>query len=224
MISGLIFDMDGVIFDTEKMLAHFWNKAALEFGYDMNISHSIAIRSTAPKKAEEILKGFFGDEFDYYAVRERRRKLMNEYIDKNGLPVKDGVFKILKMAKKNNLKTSIATATDIERTKWYLEKENLTDYFDTVSTTQMVERGKPYPDIYQYACMSIGLSPLRCAAFEDSDNGIKSACNAGCKVFVIPDLTQPDDEIKKMAFRVENNLSKASDYIENVILKSERMN
>ena len=54
MISGLVFDMDGVIFDTEKMLAHFWNKAALEFGYDMNISHSIAIRSTAPKKAEEL--------------------------------------------------------------------------------------------------------------------------------------------------------------------------
>lgn len=217
MISGLIFDMDGVIFDTEKMLAHFWHIASLEKGFDMKIEHSIAIRSTSPAEAERILQSCFGKEFDYYSIRQRRRQLMNDYIEKNGLPVKKGVVKILDMAKKRNLKISIATATDIERTKWYLEKENLIDYFDTVATTQMVEKGKPYPDIYQYACTSIGLSPLRCVAFEDSDNGVKSAFSAGCKVIMIPDLTNPDEKIKDMIYSIQENLSDASDFIETLI-------
>lgn len=209
--------MDGLIFDTEKMLVHFWHEAAAEYGFDMQQQHSIAIRSTSPENAEKILHSFFGNDFDYYKIRRRRRELMNEYIKNNGLPVKHGVFKILEFAKKNGLKTAVATATDAQRTRWYLEKENLIGYFDRIATVHMVKKGKPEPDIYLKAADMLCIRADNAAAFEDSPNGIISAYKAGCTTFMIPDLTEPDENLKKYINYIRPTLSAACDTLQQLI-------
>jgi HAD superfamily hydrolase (TIGR01509 family) len=214
MLKAFIFDMDGLMFDTEKMLARFWQKAALEYGFEMNEKHSAAIRSTAPMQAEKILKSFFGDDFDYVKIRNRRRELMNMHIEKYGLPKKKGLVEILEYAKKNNLKTAVATATDEKRTKWYLEKENISHYFDFIATTYMVKNPKPAPDIYIYAAHELGFETSQAAAFEDSPNGIESAYKAGCETFMIPDLSDPDERIMKMVNHRCDSLLNAIEIIE----------
>lgn len=213
--------MDGLLFDTEKMLSHFWKMAAAESGFEMNTVHSMAIRSTAPEKAEKILQGYFGKEFDYYKIRNRRRELMNDFIKENGLPMKTGVKDILLLAKKYDIKTSVATSTDLKRTEWYLTIQKIRGYFDEIATVDMVERGKPFPDIYLYAAKKLELCPNECVAFEDSPNGILSASRAGCRTFMIPDLSQPDEEISEVLWNKADNLSEAAVYIESVI-KRER--
>ncbi len=93
-----------------------------------------------------------------------------------------------------------STANDIERAEKYLKKIGLYGYFDKIICAPMVEHGKPAPDVYEFACSELKLAPEECMAVEDSPNGVKSAYSAGCKVVMVPDLTQPDEELKKMLF------------------------
>ena len=95
---------------------------------------------------------------------------------------------------------AISTANDIERAEKYLKKIGLYGYFDKIICAPMVEHGKPAPDVYEFACSELKLAPEECMAVEDSPNGVKSAYSAGCKVVMVPDLTQPDEELKKMLF------------------------
>ena len=105
---------------------------------------------------------------------------------------------MLPKLKKMGYEIAVVTATDEERAKDYLTKIGIYDFFDDVICATMVERGKPYPDVYLYACERIGKKTSECIAVEDSPNGIRAAYTAGCHVVMIPDLTQPDEETKKM--------------------------
>ena len=100
----------------------------------------------------------------------------------------------------NKIITAIATANEYPRTKRYLEKLGIGEYFDKIICADMVKLGKPAPDIYIYACKELGIAPDRVFAVEDSPNGVKSAYDAGCKVIMVPDLTEPDKELKKLLF------------------------
>ena len=93
----------------------------------------------------------------------------------------------------------IATATDLERTNRYLEMAGLSSYFDEIISAVMVKNGKPSPDIYQLACEKAGRIPLDCIAIEDSPNGVRAAAAAGCCVFMIPDLDEPDEQRARCA-------------------------
>lgn len=200
MIKAVIFDMDGVILDTEKLLVKYWCQAAHEFGYPMERWHALHIRSLAGKFCEPQLKEWFGPDCDYKTVRARRMELMKADIEKNGLEKKKGIDELLDFLGKNGIKRAIATATDIERATSYLTKVGLFDKFDRIICASMVESGKPKPDIYIYAAKQLGIDPEDCIAIEDSPNGVTSAYNAGCKTVMVPDLTQPDEEIAKMLY------------------------
>lgn len=99
--------------------------------------------------------------------------------------------------KEKKIRRAVATATDMERTERYLKQIGLYPYFDEIISATMVEHGKPAPDIYTFACAQLGLASEECLAVEDSPNGVMSACQAGCQVAMVPDQTQPDDELKK---------------------------
>lgn len=205
-IKGVISDMDGVILDTEKLYARFWCEAANFYGYPMERSHALSIRSMARPLAIERLKSYFGEDFDYYAVHSKRIELMDKYIEENGIEAKPGAELMLAYLKENGYRVALATATGYERTKEYLERLGLFKYFDEIVCAAMVECGKPAPDIYLYAAEKLGLRPQECIALEDSQNGIKSASSAGCKTVMVPDLDEPADEIKPLLYDVADGL------------------
>lgn len=198
--------MDGVILDSEKLYVRFWCEAANFYGYPMERRHALGIRSMNKRFASEKLKGWFGNDFEYDAVRSKRIELMDKYIDENGIEAKDGAEYLLSYLRDNGYRVALATATPSERAKRYLERLDLYKYFEEIVCSSMVKNGKPEPDIYLLAAQRLGLKPCECLALEDSPNGVRSARSAGCKTVMIPDLDEPDEEIKPLLFSVADNL------------------
>ena len=200
MVKAVIFDMDGVLIDTEKWLNKYWRQAAAEAGYDMTVEDGLAIRSLAAKYAAPFLQERFGADFPYWTIRERRKELMKAHIAANGIDKKPGVDELLDYLRAHRIKTAVATATDPARTKDYLTRIGIYDKFDRIVCATMVENGKPKPDIYLYACEQIGEAPADCIAVEDSPNGVRSATDAGIRTVMVPDLAEPDaDTAKRIA-------------------------
>ena len=206
--------MDGLMIDTEKLLTRFWCEAARLYGHEMEKEHVLGIRSLAAKFAEPKLKGIFGESFDYMAVRSKRIELMNAYIAENGIEKKKGLDMLLEYLKNNGYLIAVATATDLTRTTAYLTRIGIFDYFDKIICGSMVENGKPEPDIYLKASSELGLLPSECIALEDSPNGIISAHRAGCIPVMIPDLSEPDDELLKICKARLDSLDLVIDFLE----------
>lgn len=206
MIKAVIFDMDGVLIDTEKHYYTAWQQAANEAGFPFKGEHALMLRSCDAKVASKMMQEIFGNEFDYYAIRERRRTIVKEILEKQGLEKKPGIDEILAFLHEKGIKTAVATATPIDRAKEHLEQIGVYHLFDEVVSAKQVEHGKPAPDVYLYACEQIGVKPQDCIAVEDSPNGIMSAYRAGCRPVMVPDLTQPDEETKKLLFACVDSL------------------
>ena len=198
--------MDGVILDTEKLYVRFWREAASFYGFPMTLEHALGIRSLSGKLAEEKLQGWFGKEFDYNAVRQKRIELMDEFVNQNGVEPKPGAKALLSYIKDNGYALALATATPVDRAGRYLKSVELYSFFDQIVSAREVKCGKPAPDIYLCAAKRLGLDPKECIALEDSQNGIRSAFAAGCKTIMVPDLDQPTEEIMPLLYGVANGL------------------
>lgn len=207
MIKAVIFDMDGVLIDTEKHYNAAWCEAAHMAGFaDFRREHALMLRSCDARLASEMMKDIFGAGFDYYAIREVRRRLVAGRLEKYGLEKKPGIDEILAFLHERKIKSAVATATPIELTLRHLERIGVKDLFDRIVSAKQVANGKPAPDVYLYACEQIGESPSDCIAVEDSPNGIKAAYAAGCRPVMVPDLTQPDEEIRPLLYAVADSL------------------
>ena len=199
MICAVIFDMDGVLIDTEKHYNAAWCQAATEAGFPFTREHALLLRSCEAKEGEKLMQGIFGPSFDYYAIRERRRELVRERLAQYGLEKKPGVEETLRFLR--------ATATALDITKSHLTTIGVYDLFDSIVSAKNVAHGKPEPDVYLYACEQIGERPQDCMAVEDSPNGIMAAYRAGLRTVMVPDLTQPDEELTKYLYACVNSLS-----------------
>jgi HAD superfamily hydrolase (TIGR01509 family) len=216
MVEGILFDMDGLMIDTEKLLCRFWCEAAALYGFDMKKEHVFGIRSLAAKYAIPHLKGIFGEDFDYAAVRAKRIELMNAYIEQNGIEKKKGLDELLRYIKSHGLKCAVCTATGSDRAQMYLEKIGVYGLFDGLVCGDMIKNGKPAPDIYLEGAKKLGLAPKHCIALEDSPNGICSAYAAGCMAVMVPDLTPPGEELLPKITAVCENLALVSGVIEEI--------
>lgn len=205
-IRGVISDMDGVILDSEKLYVRFWCEAADFYGYPMERRHALGIRSMARPFAIERLQGWFGKDFDYDLVRNKRIELMDKYVGVHGIQAKQGAKALLEWLKANGYSVALATATPVDRASLYLNNVGLLRYFDKVCSARQVKNGKPEPDIYLFAANKLGLAPEECLALEDSPNGARSAAAAGCKTVLIPDLDNPAEELKDLIFTSADNL------------------
>lgn len=207
MIQAVIFDMDGTLIDTEKYYRRCWPKALAAFGYHMTDEQALTMRSLGRPFAITQLKAWFGEELDYHAVREKRKELVEECLDREGISLKPGARELLQTLRSRHITAAIATATDMERTERYLKKVGLYEYFDKLISATMVKEGKPSPDIYLYACEQLNLPPDQCIAVEDSPNGVLSACRAGCRVVMVPDQTEPDERLRECLWACVDHLT-----------------
>lgn len=214
MIKAVIFDMDGLMIDTEKLLVKYWQEAASYYGYNLNREQILGIRSLAAKYAIPKLQAEIGEDFDYYSVRTLRIQLMNQHIEKYGLDEKPGLGELLDYLKEHNYPIAVATATDLERTKRYLGSLDRLKYFDQIVCASMVANGKPAPDIYLEAAVRLNVSPEDCMALEDSPNGIMSAYCAGMRPVMVPDLSEPDEDTRKLLYRCVGDLTEVISLLE----------
>ena len=198
MIRGIAFDMDGIMFDTERLAVKAWAFAWSQFGVDMPAGLAEKTVGLNIENTRRVFLQQFGSNYDFYAVRKLRVDYVTEYIEGNGMPIKTGLFELLDYLKTNRYKITVATTTDSERVRYYFGKSGINEYFDDIVCGDMVKRGKPEPDIYLKACEILRLAPAECLALEDSPSGILAAHKAGMKVVMIPDLIHPDDEIRKL--------------------------
>ena len=205
-IKAVLFDMDGTLTDTEKFYQEAWPQTLAHFGYKMTPEMPLELRSLGRPFVVEKFKEWYGDDFDYWKIREYRKKQVEDILKENGIPLKPGCKEILQWLRDNNIFISLVTANDRERAERHLKKIGLFEYFNAVVCADMVERGKPAPDIYAYACKTLDVEPECTFAIEDSPNGIRSAHDAGCNAVMIPDLTEPDEELQKLLYARLDNL------------------
>ena len=210
---AFIFDLDGTLIDTEKLYRKYWPMALADYGYELSDERALMLRSLGRPFAPIRFKEWYGEDFDYNLVRQRRKEYVEGHIAKFGVELRPGVKEILEYLRDKKITVAIATATDLERTVKYLEMTGIREFFTDIICATMVEHGKPAPDIYQYACRTLNMNPADCFAVEDAPNGVKSAFDAGLKVIFIPDQAPSDDSFNRMIFAEFDNISKIKSLI-----------
>ena len=199
-VQGVLFDMDGLVLDTEKLYTCFWIEAAQELGYPMSWQQALGMRSLNRVWGQQYLEKLFGPEVSYLAMREVRIRRMDAWIAAHGVEAKPGVRQLLDYLKARHIPCAITTSSPAQRVKDHLSPLGLYDFFDKICSGYEVEHGKPAPDIYLYGAASLGLAPGSCLALEDSPTGIESAFRAGCLPVVVPDLDEPGAETLAKSF------------------------
>ncbi len=201
MVEAVLFDMDGVITDTEKFYNRSWPIAFHEFGYtDFTREDALLQRSLNHADAQKLWGSRFGENFCFEEVHKRNNEIVLQMMEKEGIERKPGVDVLLDYLRKHSIKSAVVTATKYDRAIKRLKAVGLENAFDTIVSASMVTIGKPHPDVYLYACNEIGVAPKNCIALEDSPNGIRSAASAGCMAIMIPDLTAPTPDLEEIFY------------------------
>lgn len=205
-VKAVIFDMDGVLFDTEKLCMDSWIAVAGEQGIpDMeNFFPSCIGRNLTDTKA--LFRDFYGDVYDYEKFRKQASVWFHNYIEQKGLPVKKGVRELLDFLQRGGYDIGLASSTSRPSVEGHLERAGIREYFQSLTTGDMVEHSKPCPDIYLMACESVGVDPARAIAIEDSPNGIRAAYSAGMIPVMVPDLIAPDQEMREKSVLICRDL------------------
>lgn len=221
-IAALVFDMDGLMLDTEPIYRASWQRAAAELGWEITDDGYEIFLGRRTEDAEAELVRIFGPAFPIGRFRARWPALWDE-IAAAGLVVKPGVRALLDLASAHRLPLGLATSTERRLALRTLGYGGLSaDPFQVVVTGDEIAHGKPAPDIYREAASRLGVAPERCAAFEDSDAGTLAASRAGMTTFQIPDMKPPSPAARAAAYRVLASLEEVPQLLVPLIAGSDR--
>lgn len=194
-IKYFLFDVDGLLVDSERIFNTCWREGAKSVGYDLTFEQALQLRSCDSKLAHQLFVEWFHDDEAYSKVRAARKVLMAD-VKKYGTPsLKPGINEVLAKLDAKGIKYAIVSSSPVARCRKYLEEVGISVNFETIISAEMVERGKPYPEIYAFACEQLGIAPSECVSVEDSPNGLRSAHGAGCTTIMIPDLSPYNEEL-----------------------------
>ena len=212
-IRAILFDMDGVLLDTESVCKVCWRRAAGE--YKLKNIDEIFSQCVGRSRADttRLLEKYLPGAESAAAFRERTSELFDVVWKEQGLGKMPFVSECLDSLKKAGFRLAVASSTRKVRVFPQLKEAGIFDYFESITTGDMVTHSKPDPEIYLKAASSLGLSPSECVAIEDSPNGVRSAFNAGIKCIMVPDLIPADDEMREKAWKIFKNLKEAADFL-----------
>ena len=213
-IELVIFDMDGVMFDTEKISYRSWEKLGKKYNY--NIDDDIFKKTVGLniKSTRQVYKKHFGANFQFEKMRNEEVKMMKDCILSEGVPVKDGVYELLSCIKNRNLKIALATLALKERAELLLNLSDTKKYFDVITCGDDIINGKPDPEIFLKTAQKLSCEPENCVVMEDSENGIAAAYRAGMLPILILDFIRPGKEIEAMLFKKFDDLKEVKEYFE----------
>ena len=192
---NVIFDMDGLMFDTEKVFIKAWDYAGERIGIGKAGYMVYKTLGMSIVASYEIWNEEFGDRYNQEELRKYTKEFLKNYYENNKVPLKQGLYVLLEYLKNANAKLAVASLSPRWEVEKHLNDAGIIDCFSAIICGDMVEKSKPAPDIYIKACEMLNENPEECIALEDSKKGLLSAYRAGCKSIMVPDLWQPDEEI-----------------------------
>ena len=216
MVSGIIFDMDGILIDSERQSNEGWLWAAGQLGVDMPMWLIDSFKGAPAELCCKFFDDYYKGVIDYWEAKELRTQHVYKIRETEGIPVKKGVNDIFEYIRNNGLKCAVATSTRRESAEKTLHEIGVWDYLDAVVYGDEVERGKPEPDIFLRAAKAIGVNPSEAVVVEDSINGIKAGYAADMRVVHIPDTIAIDDDIRKLTYMVCADLNGLIDVVESI--------
>lgn len=197
-VKGVLFDMDGLVLDTEILYTRFWAEAANALGYPMTRDQALGMRALSAAAGQKQLQSYFGPGIDYQAVRQERIRRMDAYIAEHGVEPKAGIRELLTWLKENHIPSALATSSPRDRIQAYLGPLELLGSFQAICSGYEVPHGKPEPDIFLHAARCIGVPPENCMVLEDSPSGILAASRAKCFPVMVPDQDQPSPKTEAL--------------------------
>ena len=210
---AVVFDMDGVLFDSERALMLCWLEVAEKYGIEDIEKPYFASVGTNAAKTRQIMLETYGEDFPYDRYAEEAFRMYLEKYGSGKLPVKSGVCEILEFLRSKGKKIALASSTRKQAVIARLKDAGILDYFDEVITGDMVTKSKPEPEIFVLACEKLGVSPSRAYAIEDSYNGIRAAYRGELKPIMVPDLLPADEEMKELSEAVIDSLNSVIAYL-----------
>ena len=214
ILDALVFDMDGLIFDSERVVQRTWNDAGEQLGYGKIGEHIYNTLGFNVKRRKEYFQGVFGQDFPMDDFNRITRARFQEIVAEEGLAMKPGVRELLNWAHSRGIKTAVATSSRRVYSTDLLKRADIWKLLDGAVFGDMVTNAKPDPEIYLTACSLIHAVPARSVALEDAPAGIRSAHAAGRIPVMVPDLVQPDEETLRLCAGKFESLLDVIPYLE----------
>jgi len=208
-IQAVIFDMDGLMLDTERMGLEIFKQTVSEFAFEVTTELYLQTVGRNWLDTQKILCDALGEEFPFEQVRRRYRERMRQEIDRTGISCKPGLHRALNRIRSLRLPSAVATSTSRESALALLKTAEIVDYFSVIVAGDEIRNGKPHPEIFLMAAERLGIAPQHCLVFEDSAAGIQAAHAAGMIPVWIPDLAAPDAATAQLACHVLRSLDEA---------------
>lgn len=208
---GIIFDMDGLMIDSERII----NRAVVRAGREMGLEdiENVSLRTigTSSVRTHEIYSSVYGDNFGFDRLMDLKHRYIDEMIGDRGFPPKEGIHEILELVTKKGYIISVGSSTREWAVKEFLGKIGVLCYFDIFVCGNMGLKSKPCPDIFLACAEKMGVEPKDCFVLEDSPNGIRAAFAAGMKPVMIPDMIAPEEDILPMLYALKGSLNEAAE-------------
>lgn len=211
--NAVIFDMDGVIFDSERLVLECWEKVGAKYHLKGMREAFLPCIGTNHVKTKEIVLECYGEDFPYDEFSREASVLFHSIADQGGLPVKTGVRNLLDYLKEQGIPIALASSTRLAVVTQELQQAGLYEYFSVVMGGDQLKRSKPEPDIYLMTCEKLGIRPVCAYAIEDSYNGIRSAYAAGMKPIMVPDMLPPTEEMREKSVVVLEDMLQVRDWL-----------
>ena len=209
MVAAVLFDMDGLMFDTERLAWDAWMRVGEENGWPITGELIDRMRGVTAAYSSVLFTEALDGKVDFHDARTRRVRYMETEIRANGLPVKLGLPELLTELRRRNIPAALATSSAAETAQWYLELSGTAEFFSARVCGAEVPNSKPAPDVFLTAADKLGIPPERCMVLEDSPSGIQSAHAAGCLPVMVPDLSPATPELRTLCAAVIDSLSEA---------------
>ena len=212
-MKAVIFDMDGVIFDSERLVLEGWLELGKKYGIpDIDKVFPKCIGSNAVA-SKQIFLDYYGEDFPYDTYKQETSADYHAKYDGGRLPMKRGIKELLQFLKENGYHIGLASSTRYEVVRQQLEDAGILPYFETLTCGDMVKKSKPEPDIFLKAAETLGVHPQDCIVIEDSYNGIRAASRACMFPIMVPDMIAPDEEMKQLAKAIFSDLHEVRDFL-----------
>lgn len=216
MIKAILFDMDGLMFDTETLATEAFIYSGKQNSVDITPEETHKVLGFTKEKIYNFFEEYFNGMADGRKIVSDHYKYMDKILFTEGPKKMYYVEELLQYLVDKNYKIAVASSSDLNIIKNNLEKTNLVKYIDVVASGEEVKNGKPAPDIFLLAASRLEVLPKECIVLEDSKSGILAAKAAGMKPIMIPDIYNPEKEFKKIPYKIIDNLSEVIPILENL--------